>query len=196
MMKQFFIALLMTLVIAQFSDAADNYQPDPNHSSVGFTVTHLVISKVHGRFKDFDATISYDPNDITKSTMTGTIKTASVDTGNSDRDSDLQSEDFFDSAKYPDITFQSKKITKSGSGYTMYGTLTMKGVAKDIALPFTLTGPIKGPGGKSRMGISASMKLNRKDYHLTWNKMMEAGGAVVGDDVVIDIDAELVQTTK
>ena len=185
--------VVATLFLTPFAYAGDTYKPDPAHTTVGFTTTHLLINKVHGRFKEYEATILFDENDITKSSMTGTIKTASIDTGNENRDADLKSENFFDAEKYPEITFQSKKIEKSADGYTMLGTLTIRGISKDVTLPLTIAGPIRDPWGNRRIGVQARMKLNRQDFKISWNKVLEGGGAVVADEAEIHIDCELVK---
>lgn len=170
--------------------AADIYVPDPAHSNVGFSAKHLVISTVSGKFKDFNATIQFDPADPSKSSFEGTIKTASIDTGNADRDTHLKSPDFFDAEKHPEITFKSSKIEKSGDGYVATGMLTMRGVSKEIKLPFTLSGPVKDPWGNDRIGISASTTINRQDYGVSYSRKMDTGGLVVSDEIKIQIDAE------
>ena len=144
------IALLFTVGLAFSAD----YQVDPNHSTVQFSAKHLLISTVTGKFKEFSGTISYDDKDITKSSVSGTIKTASIDTGVADRDNHLRSADFFDVEKNPEITFKSTKVEKSGDGVTISGDLTIKGVTKQVKFPATVNGPIKDPWGNSRIGFS------------------------------------------
>ena len=184
-----FVGLLLLLVSTGFT--ADTFVPDKAHSQVTFTTKHLVISKVSGRFKEFDATVVYDPNDISKSSLKGTIKTASITTDNDNRDTHLKSADFFDVQKYPEITFASKKIEKKGSEVWVTGDLTIRGVTKEISFPATIVGPIKDPRGNTKLGVEASLELNRQDFGVSWNSPLEGGGVVVSDEVVIKIDTEL-----
>jgi len=170
--------------------AAEKYELDLTHSYVGFQVKHLMVSNVKGYFKDYSGTITYDPKDISKSSIDVTIKAASIDTNQAKRDEHLRGPDFFDAQKYPDITFKSKKIEIKGDGYVATGALTMKGVSKDIELPFTLTGPVKGPGGKNKIGAEASGTINRQDYGVSWNKTLDGGGVVVSDAVKLSIDVQ------
>jgi polyisoprenoid-binding protein YceI len=183
------IALLFTVGLA-FS--ADTYQVDPNHSTVQFSAKHLLISTVTGKFKEFSGTISYDDKDITKSLVSGTIKTASLDTGVADRDNHLRSADFFDVEKNPEITFKSTKIEKSGDDATVTGDLTIKGVTKEVKFPATVNGPIKDPWGNSRLGFSFNLEINRMDYGISWSKTMDSGGMVVSKEIKIQIDGEAV----
>jgi polyisoprenoid-binding protein YceI len=186
------IALIALLFAAGFTFSAD-YQVDPNHTTVGFSTKHLLISTVTGKFKEFSGTISYDDKDITKSSVTGTIKTASLDTGVADRDNHLRSADFFDVEKNPEITFKSTKIEKSGAGVMVTGDLTIKGVTKQVKFPATVNGPIKDPWGNSRIGFSfGGVEINRLDYGIAWSKTMDNGGLVVSKEVKIQIDGEAV----
>jgi len=123
----------------------------------------------------------------------GTIQTKSVDTGNAMRDKDLRSPNFFDAEKYPTITFQSKKAEKKGDQTVLVADFTMHGVTKELSLPVTLKGPIKDPWGNDRIGLEAKATLNRKDYGLSYNKALETGGLVVGDEVTIEINAEAIK---
>lgn len=189
MKKNLLIAVAFVLAMTASLYAADTYAPDRAHSSVTFCVKHMVLSTVCGRFKDFDATILLDQSDITKSSFTGTIKTASIWTDHDQRDADLKSASFFDVEKYPEITFKSSKIEKTKDGYVATGTLTMHGVSKDIQLPFTLTGPVN-LGDKTKIGISATMTLNRQDYGISWAKKLDSGGLVVSDEVKVTIESE------
>lgn len=174
--------------------AADEYTIDSSNSKVGFSVKHMVINKVSGFFNDFSGTIQFDQADVTKSSISGTVKVTSVDTGNPDRDDDLRSGDgFFETAKFPEITYQSKKIVKKGDGYVCSGTLTIHGVSRDIDLSATVSGPIKDMHGNSRIGVEATGTLNRKDFGLTWNRVLEGGGLVVSDEVTITINVEAVK---
>ncbi len=195
-MKSVFIAstcLLALGVAASTGVAADTFTIDPNHSSIGFTVKHMVVTKVKGGFDEYAGTILYDDKDLTKSSVEVTIKTASIDTNTPRRDDDLRSPNFFDAAKYPEITFTSRRIEKSGDGYTAIGDLTMHGVTKEINIPFTIAGTVTDPMGNTRLGLSAQTSLNRQDYGITWSKKLDNGGLVAGDEVEISIEVEAVK---
>src|SRR5918999_2303729 len=145
-----------------------DYRMDPAHSVIGFCIRHFEISLVRGRFKDFTGTIHYDASDGTKSTVEFTAKVESIDTGVTGRDNHLRNADFFDVAKFPEMTFKSTKVEKKGSGYVMHGDFTLKGVTKQISFPFTVTGAIKDNRGNVRFGIAAETKINLRDYGITW----------------------------
>ena len=166
---------------------------DPAHTGVQFKVRHLMVSSVRGHFEKLSGKITYDEADVTKSTAEITIDAASINTGVAKRDEDLRGPDFLDVAKYPTITFQSKKVEKAGEGkLKMTGDLTIKGVTKEAVLDVEgPTPPIKDPWGNTRVGGSATTRINRKDFGLTYNKVLEAGGALVGDEVDITIDMEI-----
>jgi len=145
------------------------------------------MSKVTGKFTDFDVAVVYDEGDITKSSVNATIRVASIDTGIPDRDKDLRSDGFFDADKFPTITFVSHSIEKKDGKIIAHGTLTMKGVAKEIDLPITPAGEFQLPNnGKKLIGFHASMKLNRRDYGITWEH--QALATFVGDEVTVNID--------
>lgn len=194
MKKYSFVAMLLALLMLGGVAAAQGYRydVDKTHSHVGFDVTHLVISKVHGQFKDYDINLLYDETDVTKSTVEVRIKVTSISTDNQRRDDHLRSGDFFDAANHPEIIFTSKKIEKSDKGYIAYGDLTIRGVTKEVALPFKVNGPIIDPTGNTRIGIEASLSINRQDYGVSWNKGLDGGGFVVGDEVEIDIRTSLI----
>jgi polyisoprenoid-binding protein YceI len=173
--------------------AADTYTVDPAHSHVGFKVTHMVISKVSGQFTSFSGTFIYDEQDITKSSLRGKIETAGINTQNEARDKHLKSPDFLDAEKNPEITFESKAFVKSGDGWRVVGTLTLRGVSKEVSFPFTITGKVKDPYGNERIGAEAALTINRMEYGLSWNKTLDTGGLVVGNDVMIDLSAEFIK---
>ncbi len=182
-------ALAPVLALADVS----SWNIDPAHSESGFSVRHLVISTVKGSFGKTTGVVKLDDKDITKSSVEATIDASTINTRIPDRDTHLKSPDFFDVAKYPTITFKSTKVEKSGDGLTVTGDLTMHGVTKSVTL--AVAGPtpeIKDPMGNVRRGLQARGKVNRKDYGLTWSKMVEAG-PVVGDQVQIQLDLELVK---
>jgi polyisoprenoid-binding protein YceI len=176
------------------AQALDTYKVDPAHSSVNFSIEHMVINTVHGRFRQFEGSITVDPDSGNAlKGASGTIQAKSIDTDIEKRDNHLRSPDFFDAEKFPTITFESAEIKKDGSDQVLVGKFTMHGVTKDVSLPFKLKGPIKGPMGNTVVGLEVNAKLNRKDYGLTWNKAIEAGGLMVGEDVTIQINAEFVK---
>ena len=182
-MRKILGLLLAIVAIGGSALAADEYKIDPNHSSVNFAVTHMMVSTVNGRFNAFDGKILLDEKDITKSSVNVTIKTASINTDNSARDNDLRSAGFFDVEKFPEITFQSKSVEKKGNDYVAHGTLTIRGVSKDVDLPFELKGPVEAGKGKV-MGAHGSLTVNRQDYGVA-----KAPG-MVGNDVKIDLNVE------
>src|SRR5439155_23996488 len=186
--KMIFTVILALLWLKSSAQAADTYKIDPVHSSVGFSVRHMVISNVKGKFKEFSGTIVLDGNTVKEAT--GTIQVKTLDTGVAQRDDDLRSANFFDVEKYPTITFKSKRVQKKGDETLLVGDYTMHGVTKELSLPIRLTGPIKDPWGNTRIGLEARTKLNRKDFGMVYNKALETGGLVVGDEVEIEINGE------
>lgn len=187
------IAVLVSLGLVSGAMAADVYLTDPSHTLVGFTVRHFVITKVRGKFNEFAGTIIYDAADVTKSSMRGTIKTASVDTDNQKRDDHLRSAEFFDAANHPEITFASRRVEKRQDGFTLIGDLTMRGVTKEVALPVTITGKIVDPRGKTRLGFEASLRINRQDFGIAYSKTMDNGGLIVSDTVDIELIGEAIK---
>jgi polyisoprenoid-binding protein YceI len=187
------VSALFSLLLASATFATDKYELDPVHTRIGFTARHLMINNVSGRFTDFTGNILYDEQDVTKSSVAVKIQTASVSTENKMRDDDLRSANFFDIAKYPEITFQSSRIEKQGDGYTCVGTLTMHGVSKEITIPFTILGKVKDPWGNTRVGLEAELKVDRRDWGLTYSKTLDSGGLVVGNDIKIDLNVEAVK---
>jgi polyisoprenoid-binding protein YceI len=184
----------VSTLIASTALALDTYKVDPAHSSVNFLIDHMVVNTVHGRFRQFEGTITVDPDNGNALTVaSGTIQAKSIDTDIEKRDNHLRSPDFFDAEKFPTITFESAEVKKDGNGHVLMGKFTMHGVTKDVSLPFTLKGPIKSPMVGTILGLEVNAKINRKDYGLTWNKIIEAGGLMVGEDVTIQINAELVK---
>jgi polyisoprenoid-binding protein YceI len=193
-MKAFAVAVaLLTAVPALAAD----YQLDPAHSSAQFSVKHLMVSTVRGQFEKMAGTASIDEKDPTKSKVNVTIETASINTREPKRDGHLRSPDFFDAVKNPQITFASTKVEKTGENkFLVTGDLNMRGVSKPVTLTSEITPAVKGPDGKLVRGVSASAKLNRKDWGLNWNKALETGGVLVGEEVQLTIDAELKEAPK
>jgi polyisoprenoid-binding protein YceI len=166
---------------------------DVSHSSAGFAVKHLVISQVRGAFTKFDGKLVLDDTDVRRSTIEATIDVNSVYTRDEQRDGHLKSADFFDVANHPTMTFKSTKVRKAGKDrLAVKGELTLRGVTKPVTLDVTTTPEIKGMYGETRRGFTATTKINRLDYGLAWNKLVEAG-PVVGDEVTISLDVEVVK---
>lgn len=170
-----------------------DYNVDPAHSIIGFSIRHLKIAWVEGRFKDFKGTIHFDEKDVTKSSVEFTAKVESIDTGVEQRNAHLRTADFFDVAKYPEMNFKSTRVERRGKdGYVLHGDFTLKGVTKPVAFPFTVTGAIQDPWGNTRFGVTAQTKIDRRDYGITWGKALENGGLDVGNEVTIDLQLEAV----
>jgi polyisoprenoid-binding protein YceI len=186
---------LVVVIAAPLAASADTWQIDPVHTTVGFTVRHMTISSVRGQFDKVAGTISANGNDPASAVIEATIDTASIDTRSADRDSDLKSPNFLDVAKYPTMTFKSKKVEAAGPGkYKVVGDLTLHGVTKEVTLAVEVAGaPIKDPWGNTRAGAFATTTISRKDFGLMWNKIIETGGAVIGDAVSVEINVEAVK---
>jgi polyisoprenoid-binding protein YceI len=175
--------------------ATSTWQIDPNHSAAQFAVRHLAISTVRGAFTKVSGTIQFDDKDIAKSSVDVTIDAASVDTRVEGRDKDLRSDHFFEVEKYPTLTFKSTKVEQVEVGkLKVTGDLTIHGVTKQVVLDVEgPTAAVKDPWGNQRAAASATTKINRQDFGVKWNAKMDNGGWVVGDDVAITIDVEMVQ---
>jgi polyisoprenoid-binding protein YceI len=192
---KFGLALGLTMIAAlQVPAAPTTWQIDPKHSSAQFSVKHLMISTVRGEFHGLDGVIYFDDNDISKSTVNVTIDANSVDTREPDRDKHLKSPDFFDTAKYPTITFKSTKVEQiSADKLKVTGDLTIHGVTRSVVLDVERpTAAIKDPWGMQRSAVSATTRINRQDFGVKWNQTLDSGGAAVSDDVKITIDVEMV----
>jgi polyisoprenoid-binding protein YceI len=167
------------------------YKVDPAHSVIGFAIRHYEISLVRGRFKDFTGSIRYDESDVSKSSVQFAAKIESIDTGVDARNAHLRTADFFDAAKYPEMTFKSTRVErKAQDQFVIHGDFALKGVTKQISFPFTLTGAIKDAQGNTRFGVAAQTKLDRRDYGITWGNPMANGGLDVGNEVMIDLQLE------
>ena len=165
---------------------------DKTHSEVTFQVRHLV-TRVRGRFTDFSGTVAFDPAQPDRSSITFTINPASVDTAAPDRDAHLRSEDFFAVEKFPALTFVSSRVTRaSEERFDVTGTLTIRGVAKEVTLPVFYLGEAKDPWGNARAGFETELTLNRKEFGLLWNAALETGGFLVGDEVKISVSAQAI----
>ena len=184
-------AVVLTGAVCQASD----WVVDPVHSTVSFSVRHLMVSNVRGGFTNFSGSATYDPANPTAFAVEGKIDAASVSTGNAMRDGHLQSPDFFDAKKFPSITFKSKELKKSGDGYTLVGDMVMHGVTNSVTLQLTGLGEPVNFSGK-HVGFSVTGQIDRSKFGLTYNKAIEAGGVVVGNEVQVTADIEMVEKAK
>lgn len=167
---------------------------DPAHSSAHFVVRHMMITNVRGAFSGVQGTVVYDPADLNASSVDVTIDKNSLSTGDPNRDTHVKSADFLDVEKYPTITFKSKKITKDGDDLKVIGDLTIHGVTKEVVLNVEgPTGEQKDPYGNIRVGASATTKIKRSDFGLTWNAALETGGIMLGDDLKLELDVSLIK---
>ncbi|MBY0413686.1 MAG: YceI family protein [Bdellovibrionales bacterium] len=172
------------------------YQIDPSHSSANFTIKHMMIAKVHGGFDKISGEFIFDKANPSQSVVNVSIDAGSINTRDAQRDTHLKSVDFFDVDKYPTLTFKSSRVEKVGGELKITGELTIHGVTNTVTLD--VEGPtdeLKDPWGNVKIGASATTKIKRKDFGLTWNAALEAGGLLVGDDVNISIDVQFVKTT-
>jgi polyisoprenoid-binding protein YceI len=184
---------LLSALPALVSAAPATWKIDPSHSQVGFSVRHLVISNVRGEFTRYDGTVVLDDADPARSKVEATVDVASVDTRVADRDAHLRSPDFFDAAKHPSMTFRSTKVEPAGKDrLKVTGDLTLRGVTKPVVLDVAVAPEVKGLYGETRRGFSATTKVDRRDYGLAWNKLVEAGPAV-GNEVSIALELEVVK---
>ena len=185
--------LLIASAVALSAPAlAATWQIDPAHSNVSFSVRHMMVSNVRGEFTKVSGTVDGDEKTPTQAVINATIDASSINTREAKRDEHLKSADFLDVAKYPTITFKSKRIEPSGTGqFKVTGDLTLHGVTREVVLDVSdVTPPIKDPMGKTRAGAHASTKIDRKDFGINWSKTMDGGGLLVGNDVDITIDVE------
>ena len=190
MSKTRFAALAAVLALAAPAFAAETYQFDKSHTTVGFQVRHI-FTQLGGKFGDFAGTIQVDRAKPENSSVEFTIQAKSIDTNEPRRDEHLRSADFFDVANHPTITFKSTSLKANGKdAWLVTGDLSMRGVTKQVTLPVTLLGEGKDPWGNEKMGLETSLTLNRKDYGLVWNKALETGGMLVGEEVKVQIAVE------
>ena len=184
----------LVLAIPVFTHAA-TWQIDPEHSSFQFKIRHLTVSNVKGDFSKVKGIVAIDDQDITKLTVEVTLDAASINTGHAKRDEHLRSPDFFDVTQYPTITFVSKKVTKAGMNkLKVIGNLTIHGMTKEITVDVEGPSPeVKDPWGNFRRGATATANIDRRDFGLKWNKVLDSGGLVVGEEVNIYIEVELVR---
>ncbi len=190
--------LLLSGLVASGPARAEmaRYDVDLDHSIIEFKVAHMVISKTTGHFKDYTGFIEMDPDAGVVKAIEATIKTASVNTNHEKRDAHLRDADFFEVGKYPTMTYKMKSYKKTGDTYTAVGDLTLHGVTKEITLVGNFNGVTKDPWGNIRAGFNAEGKLNRKDFGMVWNRTLDTGGLVVGDEVFIKLDIECIKAKQ
>jgi polyisoprenoid-binding protein YceI len=190
------LALAAVLAVVSPAARAETYEIDPAHSQIGFRIKHLV-GKVPGRFTKFAGTIEFTPGKPESWKAAATIDPATINTDNEKRDGHLKSPDFFDVAKYPEMSFKSVKVTDvKGDGAKLHGELTMHGVTKPVVLDLEIGGTTKDPWGNVRAGFTAAGTINRKDFGIVWNKTLDAGGLMLGEEVAVSLDIESVQKAK
>lgn len=183
----------MTATI-DYTTLTGEYTLDPSHSRIGFVARHAMVTKVRGSFNAFTGTASIDGTDPSKSSVSVTIDAASIDTRNADRDGHLRGNDFLDLETYPEITFASTSISQSGDdAFDVTGDLTIKGVTKEITVPFSFEGTATDPFGNSRVGFEGSTTINRKDYGVTWNAVLETGGVLVSDKITLEFEISAIK---
>ncbi len=193
-MKTARIAAIAVLALAPaIATAAETFQIDASHSNVGFGVKHMVVATVRGAFSEYEGSATVDLGDLTNSSVEVSIKTASIDTRQADRDQHLRSADFFDAENHPEMTFRSTSIERDGDDLVAVGDLTIRDVTRSVRMPIEVSGPIQDPWGNTRLGVSGSLTIDRTEFGLTWNQALETGGLVVAKDVEIEIDVELVK---
>lgn len=186
------MTIVFYLILSQEIAAQENWIVDKSHSSIQFTVDHLVVSEVTGSFGDFTGSMTMKGDDFSTASFDGEIQVKSITTGNAQRDGHLMAPDFFDAANHPLITFESNSIVKSGDKYAVKGNLTMKGITKEVMMDVDYKGQVKFMG-QTKAGLKATASINRFDYGLNWNSVLETGGAVVGKEVEITLNMELVR---
>lgn len=186
----FFTVVLLTAL----SINAETWKFDKPHTKIGFEVSHMVISSVDGEFKEYDGTVTTDGDNWETAQINFTAQVSSIDTDNEDRDNHLKSDDFFAAEQFPEMTFVGKSMKKVGDNkYELTGDLTMRGTTKEVTLDVEHNGTVTDPWGNVRAGFSIEGVVNRFDYGLKWNNTLDAGGLVVGEEVELKIEAELVQ---
>jgi len=190
------VALLVAATVAPSPARAQaaTWDIDSSHSAASFAVTHMMVTTVRGEFGKMSGQVGLDGSNFASVQAEATIDASTITTREPRRDEHLKSADFFDVAKYPTITFKSRRAEPAGPGkFRLVGDLTMRGVTKEVVLDVTATDPVKGARGETRMGATATTKLNRKDFGVNWNRALDTGGVVVADEVAVTIDLALVK---
>lgn len=173
--------------------AVQTWSFDTAHSTIGFQVKHMMFAKVRGEFTKWSGSVSFDPSDLSTFKAEASIDAASINTNNEGRDNHLRSGDFFDVEQFPELTFSSTSVEAHGDNAKVHGTLTLHGVTKDVTLEVERTGTGKDPWGNERVGFHAKTVINRKDFGLGWNQALEAGGVLVGEQISIDLEIQVIK---
>lgn len=193
-MRRINLFLALILFAATSLTAQTNWSVDKSHSKVGFSVSHLVITDVEGYFKDYDAKVTTNGDDFSTANIDFTVNTTSIFTDNEGRDKHLRSDDFFNAEKFPQMTFKGKSMMKVGNNkYKLVGDLTIRDVTKQVELDVRYNGMVKDPWGNTKAGFKVTGELNRFDYNLKWNTAIETGALVVGREVELIVDLQLVK---
>ena len=196
MVQRLFAPVALVAILSSTAQAAP-WKIDQSHSVASFKIKHMMVSNVTGTVSGVKGMVDLDDSDISKSKVVATLDAASINTGDQKRDEHLRSPDFFNVAKNPEIKFESKSIVKDGQNLKVTGLLTLNGITKEVVLTAEApTAAVKSPFGDQRRGISAQTKINRKDFGIVWNKALDGGGVVVGEDVTIQLDIQLSDNTK
>jgi polyisoprenoid-binding protein YceI len=191
-MKKIFAVVLALVAMTSLMAAQSEWKLDKAHSSVSFSIKHMVISSVTGGFKDFDITFKSSKEDFSDASVEGVIKVASINTENDRRDKHLKSDDFFNAEKFPEIKFKSKSFVKTADGkYKITGDLTIRDVTKEVTFEADYNGSVKSPWGTTMHSWTVTLTLNRFDYNLKWSQTVETGGLIAGQDVTITMNIEL-----
>ena len=183
----------MTETTAALTDISGSYAIDPAHSQLGFIARHAMVTKVRGRFTEWEGAATIDTENPAASSVTLTIKAASIDTGNADRNAHLASADFFDAETFPALTFVSTVVSRDGQSWSITGDFTIKDVTRQITIDFDETGSAKDPFGNLRVGFEGSTTVNRKDWGLSWNAALETGGVLVSEKIKLEFDISAIR---
>jgi polyisoprenoid-binding protein YceI len=173
--------------------ATERWEIDSSHSGIHFSVRHLVIAKVRGQFSRWTGAVVVPDGDFTKASVEAVVDASSIETGVADRDAHLKSADFFDVAQFPEVTFKAARVTPTGDDLRVVGDLTIKGITREVTLDVEPLGQVKDPWGNDRVAFSAKTAIDRKDFGLTWNQVLETGGVAVGDRINLEIEVEAVR---
>ena len=185
-----------TLTGTDLRQLTGTYAIDPAHTRVGFVARHAMVTKVRGAFNEFEGTVGFDGDEPAKTRVEVTIQAASIDTRNAQRDEHLRGNDFLAMQEYPTITFVSTAFTPTGDDtFELTGDLTVRGVTREVTIPFTYEGAATDPFGNLRVGFEGSVTINRKDYGVSWNAALETGGVLVSDKIVLEFEVSAVKNT-
>ena len=196
MYRKTLTAVVLMLILAVSSPAA-TWKLDKAHSSIGFSVRHLVISKTTGAFSEFDGTVEFDGVNLETGSVEVTAQMASVDTDNAKRDDHLKSADFFEVERYPTMSFKSTKVKSTGKDrFDLTGMLTIKGISREVTFDCEFNGTMSDPWGDTRAGFSAEGEINRQDFNVSFSKVLDGGGLVVGDMVNVMLELELIKSSE